>query len=889
MDEKKTVIIDLKFDVSDFTQSAAKLNKEIATINKQQTELKKQGQEGSIQYQKNSEALRENRKELAEVNKTISNLTTANKANAGSNEQLKAQLSIMTLEYNKLSEEQRKNSARGKELFTQINQTTATLKENEKAVGDNRREVGNYALILSELKAELKAAKGEALAMGQQYGVASKEFQEASLKAGLLADKIKETNEATKVFTTGSKFEQFGNSLKGVGSDLSSLDFEGASEKANQLLAISKSMTFKEAISGATSFGTTVKAVGASLLTNPVFLLAAALIAVGLAAKQMYDSIAAGDSILKENAESLKEITKETDLLIQKNQELAIKEKVATKEITKESGEAQLIRLKQRQDFNNAHKELLDQQAKDEKELNEKINEEKSIFGIGNRKLEEVRQQGLAEIRAKYDEQERVLIANSVKEKKLAENEIVENTKESEKEKSNIRKEKIKEAVDEQKKLIDLFILEQGVRAKGLDEELKIAEQVSAKKIAILEQERKKKLITETDYKIQSLQITQELEVKKAQILLAAAERELKMFTDANQSKLDANQFLNDTMYQQEIDRLEAVNNAQKKYAAKQLELGLISQQEYNDKINELNTANQTQVETLAKDKKAADDAKKAEDLALQYEIDLQRNEDAFNLQVAELERRREAEILAADKTGADKKLIDEKYDGFKRQLELKQAQTTIGVAADTFGALASLAGDNAEAAKAFASFQAIMNATNSIISVLAATSTIPEPFGSVAKGIQATAIGVTAFRNVQKINSTPVPKAARGYMGVFGGRSHSAGGTQGYFSDGTQIEVEKDELFAVVNKRNTSMLRYLNDLNTFGGNGNSFFAKGGVKSFANGGIGLSNVSTSVEQSQNSVEQLLLAVQSLPNPVVAVQDINYVQSDVNRVQARANL
>jgi len=48
-DEKKTVIIDLKFDVSDFTKSAAKLNKEISDLNKQQAELKKQGQEGSIQ------------------------------------------------------------------------------------------------------------------------------------------------------------------------------------------------------------------------------------------------------------------------------------------------------------------------------------------------------------------------------------------------------------------------------------------------------------------------------------------------------------------------------------------------------------------------------------------------------------------------------------------------------------------------------------------------------------------------------------------------------------------------------------------------------------------------------------------------------------------------
>lgn len=50
MAEKKSVIIDLKFDVSDFTASAAKLNGEIAGLNKQQKALKKNNQEGSIEF-----------------------------------------------------------------------------------------------------------------------------------------------------------------------------------------------------------------------------------------------------------------------------------------------------------------------------------------------------------------------------------------------------------------------------------------------------------------------------------------------------------------------------------------------------------------------------------------------------------------------------------------------------------------------------------------------------------------------------------------------------------------------------------------------------------------------------------------------------------------------
>jgi len=314
-DEKKSVIIDLKFNVSEFSQNAAKLNKEIADLNKQQSALKKANQEGSIEFQRNDEILKANRIELTENNKVIQNLTIANKANEGSNQQLKAQLSLLTLEYNKLSKSERETGERGKELNALINQTTTDLKANEKGIGDNRREVGNYGMIMKDLKKEMMSAKGEAVAMGAAYGLTSKEFIDASAKAGQLADKLKETNEAAKVFTTGSKFEAFGNSLKGVGSDLSSLDFEGAAEKAKTLLTISKSMTFKEAIKGMKSVGQTIISVGKAMLKNPYILIATALVGLGLAAKDMFDTFKAGDKILEETRKKMREVGLETESL----------------------------------------------------------------------------------------------------------------------------------------------------------------------------------------------------------------------------------------------------------------------------------------------------------------------------------------------------------------------------------------------------------------------------------------------------------------------------------------------------------------------------------------------------------------------------------------------
>jgi hypothetical protein len=71
-------------------------------------------------------------------------------AEIGSNEQLKAQLKLLTTQYNGLSKEQRENSAEGQQMTTDIEALTEKLKSNEKAVGDNRRNVGNYSGAITE-------------------------------------------------------------------------------------------------------------------------------------------------------------------------------------------------------------------------------------------------------------------------------------------------------------------------------------------------------------------------------------------------------------------------------------------------------------------------------------------------------------------------------------------------------------------------------------------------------------------------------------------------------------------------------------------------------------------------------------------------------------------
>lgn len=87
-----------------------------------------------------------------------------------------------------------------------------------------------------------------------------------------------------------------------------------------------------------------------------------------------------------------------------------------------------------------------------------------------------------------------------------------------------------------------------------------------------------------------------------------------------------------------------------------------------------------------------------------------------------------------------------------------------------------------------------------------------------------------TALRTVASVTRIANQKFAKGgIMQSVGGKSHAEGGTKGYFDDGTQIEVERGEVLAVVNKHNAPLLSMLSRVNAINGHGVPFFARGGI------------------------------------------------------------
>jgi hypothetical protein len=132
---------------------------------------------------------------------------------------------------------------------------------------------------LSEIRQELRAL---------QFDLANatdpEQMAQLSARAGELRDNLARANEQVSVFAAGSPFEQSSNALGLMGSQIRSLDFEGAAESAKLFATAAKGINgqviatqLKGLGQTVVSLGGTFAKIGMALLTNPIFLMAAAI------------------------------------------------------------------------------------------------------------------------------------------------------------------------------------------------------------------------------------------------------------------------------------------------------------------------------------------------------------------------------------------------------------------------------------------------------------------------------------------------------------------------------------------------------------------------------------------------------------------------------------
>lgn len=282
---EQVTLLDLSFDTSEaldgldaliaksleLAETKKQLQSALKDEKKQLDEAGKAFKSGSLsqdEYKKVvSEATKaqvELTKQLTDTNKSISDNNSAIKVNTtllksqeDSVDALRAQLAKNTKELNAMSAETRNNTDEGKALVTETKEISDKLKEMEKAVGDNRRNVGNYAESIQEAMSSTQGLSGATAAMATSLsgGVNILKVFNATLKANpILAivsvilvlistvEKLMKRNSemAANLKAAFAPFEViFSRILDGITNMLSGVAkaFEWVSEKAVNLLS----------------------------------------------------------------------------------------------------------------------------------------------------------------------------------------------------------------------------------------------------------------------------------------------------------------------------------------------------------------------------------------------------------------------------------------------------------------------------------------------------------------------------------------------------------------------------------------------------------------------------------------------------------------------------
>lgn len=168
---------------------------------------------------------------------------------------------------------------------------TIKIKIDVDGVDNISKDMNSATESTKNLRVQLKEARDELQALSTTPGVDPEKVQEAAQKVGELKDAIANANEQANLFASGSKYERVTRSFGSIGTAIKNLDFEKAQERATAFAKMAASINFNDAVKSAKQLGQTFMTIGKAILTNPLFLLAAVIIAIVAAVVKLLDEI----------------------------------------------------------------------------------------------------------------------------------------------------------------------------------------------------------------------------------------------------------------------------------------------------------------------------------------------------------------------------------------------------------------------------------------------------------------------------------------------------------------------------------------------------------------------------------------------------------------------
>jgi len=868
---EKTIVVDIDIKAEDIRAASAAMaeaQKQSAAYTQALNDLKTQQKEANALYKigaisadenaKRQSALKiqmtEVSKSLRDSNKEYANNKTVVEAAKGSNEQLRARLSLLTKEYNSLSKEQRENSKEGKQMGATIKTITDKLKANEKAVGDNRRNVGNY-------EEALKGVAGQINVMGVNLGGLATQLK--TYKDGVVASAA-----ATKASATATG--GFSGALQILKVALISTGIGAFVVALGALVSF-----FTQTKRGSEQLSQALSAIGAtvSVLTDRMSQLGEAL-------TKVFSGDFAGAAETAKGAFSgiTEEIIKESQAaatLEKRMQKLRDAERELLVEVSKrkaEVAELQLIAEDETNSYAMRAEAIKKANAIQEENMKAELELQKERVAIIAAQMElsenlEEDEQRLAEERAKLGEIEAANI------KKLRTLKAKENS---------IRKQEHAE-----------YVKQENEKRKLTEEEAKAEQKASEARAKIREDFRREQL---TD-----IQKRKEDAFNKANELRAAGETEKSIQTYLSQELKEIHRDEQDAILNDRLKTLEdyateaklkaqiSIQDEQVRAAtilqierdlaeAKQQELDLQIMQ-YQASTEALGVVDEERRAQLVQDKLEVD--------AQIVELDNKKTEllEQNAVKLADTRKSQEREALGAAQGGLG--VISNIVDGLKQQAEdnisaIEAQAKAAGKTDAEINAMTKRAKKEAHELQVAAAIVQTLQAAISAYSSAAATPVIGQFLGPIA----AAAALAFGFANVSKMKQE---KFADG--GVAQGPSHAQGGIPFTVAGHGGYEMEGNEIILTKGVYQDPHLRQqASILNQLGGGKalvpGAYMASGGIASPTFAARSASSNQNAVLESQ--IAQLGDRIAEM-QPVVRVSDINRINQQTVRVQQSADL
>lgn len=302
---------------------------------------------------------------------------------------------------------------------------------------------------------------------------------------------------------------------------------------------------------------------------------------------------------------------------------------------------------------------------------------------------------------------------------------------------------------------IDLYIAQQGTRARTLEESLALEQSIADQRLDVLNYEYENKLISQANYEKQTLEMQQALADRQAEIAVNAAQQELRSLDNRLAIEAQISEAVGDERIKLELEQAQKLSEAKAEFELARFEAGLINEQEYQNALDDIRRERLIAEDQAEREREQIYRERKKESADLMLESELlgleQRQAAIWEIEEFQINAQRERDLEAARQKYTDEALlaqailnINQQAENAISELARVRMRERFEAKAEFLGAMASIFGEETAIGKAAGIAQATVNAYVGMTEALK----LPWPL-NLAAAASTLATGLSAVRSI--------------------------------------------------------------------------------------------------------------------------------------------